>query len=289
MITESKAKKVLTHHENPFPTHWDVNPYRGCSMGCKYCFAQYTHSYIGKDNFFGDIVVKTNVADCLTHDLKSMGTEKHQIKIGGATDVYQHAESRYELMPGLLNVIEKHSIPVFIQTKSTLILRDIEKISKIAENTTIDIATSVTTLNENIRKIIEPGSPSGKERIEMLGSFSGKCRKTVLCIMPVIPCLTDTEENLEEIFLLAKKHGVDYVVTSFLSLRGNLKRSFPELIKTNFPDKYKNFIELYDSSNKLPYEYKYHKNNMLHSLYVKYGVSSNYETAGPINLQPTLF
>lgn len=156
MIKEVVAKSILTKHEHEFPTLWDANPYRGCTIGCKYCFAQYSHQYLGLENFFKDIIVKINVAEQLHKDFCKKSWQYDQIKLGGITDIYQHAESKYELLPKVIDVLKKHRNPVFIQTKSTLILRDFELIKELANYTTVDIATSISTFDESYRMKIEP-------------------------------------------------------------------------------------------------------------------------------------
>ena len=100
-----------------------------------------------------------NVAECLANELKNRKWKREQIKIGGTTDLYQPLEKKYELLPQIYDVIKKHKTPVFIQTKSILILRDIQIINEMSKVTTVDIATSISTFNESIRKVIEPGAP----------------------------------------------------------------------------------------------------------------------------------
>ena len=248
MITETQAKKVLTYHPKAFPTNWDLNPYRGCTIGCKYCFAQYSHKYLGLDDFFKDILVKTNVHESLALEMNKKSWLNEQIKIGGTTDLYQHIEKKYELLPKIFDVIKKHKTPVFIQTKSTLILRDFEIIKELSKITTVDISTSISTFDESIRKVIEPGAATTLERLEMLAKFKGICRTTTLGFMPIIPLLSDTDENLETTFRQAKEFEIDNVVTSFLHLRGDLKMKFFETINTHFPEIFSNFTSLYVGS-----------------------------------------
>ncbi len=248
MIKEIHSQKVLTYHPDAFPSHWDLNPYRGCTIGCKYCFAQYSHRYLGLDDFFKDILVKTNVAECLSRELNHKKWKHEQIKIGGTTDLYQHLEKRYELLPKIYEVIRKHKNPVFIQTKSTLILRDFEIIKELSKITSVDIATSITTFDESIRKVIEPGASPALERMEMLTQFKGMVRSTLVGFMPIIPLLTDTDENIETTFRLAKEYGIDNVVTSFLFLRGEVKPKFLAIIKLHFPGIYPEFVKLYSGS-----------------------------------------
>ena len=249
MIKEIQSKKVLTFHPNPFPTHWDLNPYRGCTMGCKYCFAQYSHQYLGLEDFFKDILVKTNAHESLDAELRHKSWSGEQIKIGGITDLYQHIEKRYELMPKIFDVIKKHKTPIFIQTKSLLILRDFELIRELAKITTVDIATSVSSFDESLCNIMEPGAASPRDRLHMLSRFSGIARSTVLGFMPIIPLFSDTDENLETTFRQTKEYGIDHVVTSILHLRGNTKEKFLQTLQSHFPQKHAAFSKLYRASS----------------------------------------
>lgn len=248
MIKEVQSKTALTFHLQGFPTNWDVNPYRGCTIGCRYCFAQYSHSYLGLDDFYKDILVKTNVPECLEKELRRKKWNREQVKLGGITDLYQHIEKKYELLPKIYEVIKKYKTPVFLQTKSTLILRDFEIIKELSKITTVDISTSISTFDESIRKIVEPGASPAIERIDMLAKFRGICRSTTLGFMPIIPYLSDTDENLDTTFRQVKEYGIDNVVTSFLFLRGAVKPKFLSLIKGQFPEVYPEFSSLYDSS-----------------------------------------
>lgn len=275
MVKEIHSKKILTFHNDPFPTHWDINPYRGCSIGCSYCFAQYTHKYLEAGSFFKNIFVKVNADECLHKEFSSAKWEKEQVKIGGTTDLYQHLESKYKLIPKLLKVVKKHKNPVFIQTKSTLILRDLELISELSGIIPVDIASSVSTSDETIRKIIEPGASQTIERIKMLGKFKNNCRCTILGIMPIIPYLTDNEENLESIFYLAKENDVDYIVTSFLFLRGEVKFNFFKTIEKSFPDIFPKIKSLYKTDYP-PLSYLEVKRKLLNSLKLKYEFNEIY-------------
>jgi DNA repair photolyase len=249
MISEVISKKVLTHHDKGFPTNWDVNPYRGCTIGCKYCFAQYSHKYLGLEDFSKDILVKTNVSECLEKELNKKSWKREQIKIGGTTDLYQHSEKKYELLPKIFDVVKKHRTPIFIQTKSILILRDYEIIKELSKITTVDIATSISTFDESIRKVIEPGAASAIERLEMLQTFSKICHSTTVGFMPIIPILSDTDENLDSAFRLTNEFRLDNIVTSFLFMRGDLKPKFLNTIKSHFPEIYSEFSKLYVGSN----------------------------------------
>jgi len=249
MIQEICAKTVLTGHNGAFPTLWDMNPYRGCTIGCKYCFAQYSHVYLGLPDFFKDIVVKTNVAEQLHRELKKKSWAKEQIKLGGISDIYQHTEKKYALLPMVFDVLKKAKNPVFIQTKSILIYRDMEIIKELAKVTTVDISASISTFDEKIRKIIEPGAASTLARMEMLRDFKAFCRKTVVAFMPIIPLISDDDLNLDTAFRLTKEFDLETIIAYPLHLRNTTKKSFLDLIQAKFPEVYPDFVRLYRTSN----------------------------------------
>ncbi len=288
MIQEIESKKALTFHQNSFPTNWDLNPYRGCTIGCKYCFAQYSHKYLGLKDFFKDIIVKTNIAKSLENEIKKSNWKKEQIKIGGTTDLYQHIEQKYELLPQIFQIIKRYKNPIFIQTKSTLLLRDFEIIKELSHITEVDIAISIITLDEGIRKILEPGASAGIERIKMVSKFNHYSRSTILSIMPIIPFITDSIENLEAIFKAAKENNIKTIVTSFLFLKGETKDKFFEIVKLNFPEIYPDFVKLYSSAY-VPREYADKINELLLFLSLKYQINDKFEKVTIIDSQLSLF
>ncbi len=288
MIHEIVCKSALSKHEHAFPTVWDVNPYRGCTMGCRYCFAQYSHKYLNLSNFFSDIVLKSNIAEILHNELRKKSWKAEQIKLGGISDIYQHAEKKYELLPQLIDVLKKSRNPVFIQTKSTLILRDLELIKELSKVTSVDISTSISTFDEDFRKIIEPGAPSALERMEMLQQFAGICRHTIVSFMPIIPLISDTEENLDLAFRLTKEFKLDSIIAYPLHLRGKTKLPFFNLIQTHYPEIFPHFSNLYKTPNldSLYAEKLFKKLDILRSRYQLFGT---YSIVQPLNNQLSLF
>ena len=284
MPKEITTKSALHFHERPIPTNWDLNIYRGCTHKCKYCFAQYSHQYLESEDFFGDIYVKTNIAQVLDRELSRKKWKNDQINIGGVTDSYQPWEKHYEIMPQVLKIIEKHKTPVIICTKSHLILRDIELISSIASVTDVDITVSITTMDEDLRKILEPGAvtPSIK-RIEMLKKFKeGGCRTHIL-LMPILPYLTDSEENLEKIFSLCHDQNIDSVIAGPLNLKGSTKTGFLSFIRDNFPDIYQNYQDLYQTGY-VKKDYSVNLNGILKELRKKYNFFYNHQPPDKVNI-----
>ncbi len=249
MIKEISAKSVLHFHDQTFATNWDVNIYRGCGHGCTYCFARYSHRYLENADFFNDIFVKTNVAEVLDREMSRKSWRKLPVNVGGVTDAYQPAEEKYRLMPKVLRVFIKHRNPMVIVTKSILPLRDIDLIGQLAKIAEVNVRVSVSTLDEKIRKITEPDSPPASDRLNMLGAFrEAGCRIGVL-IMPVIPMLTDSEENLRAIFEMAQKNRVNFVETGTLHLRVGTRDPFMEMVRKNFPDHFRRMNEIYSGPN----------------------------------------
>ncbi|MCP4970408.1 MAG: radical SAM protein, partial [Arcobacter sp.] len=275
MIKEVESKTIIHKHKKAFPVLQDVNIYRGCTIGCKYCFAQYSHYYLGLDNFFKDIIVKTNSAECLERELYKKRNSKEQIKIGGITDSYQHIEKKYLLMPKLLKVLKKYKIPIFLSTKSDLILRDLDLIKELAKVISVDVAVSISGIDEETAKIIEPGAPSPHKRIETLGQFTSFCRSTSLLNMPILPFLSDSIVELDKIFELTQKNNIDNLVTYPLHLRNKkVKNEFLNLIEIHFPEKVKRMVDLFDSSGNN--EYYKELNRKIFSLRKKYDMFDEY-------------
>lgn len=249
MIREVQAKSALHYHEQTFATNWDVNIYRGCGHGCVYCFARYSHRYLDDPEFFTAIYVKSNIAEVLDREMSRKSWKKMPVNLGGVTDAYQPAEIENRLMPEVLRIFIKHRNPLVIVTKSILPLRDIDLISELAKLVQVDVFVSVSTLDENIRKVTEPDSASAADRLNMLADFSKAGCRTGVLIMPIIPLLTDSEENLRGIFELARKNGANFVETGTLHLRGSTRDPFMKAIRRNFPGHLQKITEIYPGAN----------------------------------------
>ncbi|NVO19901.1 MAG: radical SAM protein [Bacteroidetes bacterium] len=230
------VKSALHYHESEMPCHWDVNVYRGCGHGCKYCFAQYSHDYMQAGDFFGNIMVKTNVAQVLDKELSKRSWKKLRINLSGVTDPYQPAEADFMLMPGVLKVLIRHRNPVVLTTKSSLIFRDIELLRELASVTSVSIGSSITMMDENLRQLIEPGASPALERFRLLEACKqAGCRVNIL-LTPVLPLITDNMENLDEIYMRAAEIRVNGVSPWPLNLRGSTKERFMGFLSLHFPD-----------------------------------------------------
>ncbi|WP_203558386.1 radical SAM protein [Bacteroides sp. 519] len=292
-IEEITCENALNKLKRKIPYGWDLNVYRGCQHGCPYCFAQYSHKYLDKDNFTGDILVKTNIVEKLEQELRSPRWKREVINLGGVTDSYQPAEAEYKIMPEILKLLIKYKTPAIISTKSDLVLRDYDLIDQLSRITYINIAATITCMDENIRSKIEPGGVTSLRRFAMLKEFRKTNASTGLHLMPIIPFLTDNRENLETLFYYANDSKVHYALPGTLYLRGKTRSVFLDFMQKDFPHLFESFSRLYKTGSAGP-EYKTTLYEMVNELRRKYNVQSGYakvmkEKMNPPNPQLSLF
>lgn len=257
------------------PYGWDLNIYRGCEHECRYCYAMYSNQYLGSGDYFEEIYVKTNIAEQLEKELSSPNWKREVVNIGGVTDSYQPAELIYQQMPEILKLLIRYKTPCIISTKSDLILRDYDLIAELAEITYVNVAATITCMDEGIRKKIEPNGAESIKRFQMLKEFSKTNASTGLHFMPIIPYLTDSRQNVDALYQMAKESQVGYVLPGTLYLRGKTRNVFFDFISKEFPDLYEPLQALYQTGG-APKTYKNQLYQMVNELKEKYGLSSSY-------------
>ncbi|WMI80750.1 SPL family radical SAM protein [Anaerotignum sp. MB30-C6] len=272
-----QCNTACTFVKGRFPYHWDLNVYRGCTHDCKYCYARYSHKYLQDSGGFSDtIFVKTNIAEALERQLRNPRWDKSVINLGGVTDNYQPAEATQEQMPEILRLMIRYQNPIIISTKSDLILRDFDLIEELSRKTYVNIASTITTADEALQRKLESGAVSPKRRFFMLKEFGKTKASTAVHMMPVIPYLTDGEENLNTIFSNAKEVGVDYLLSGLLYLRGETKQVFYHFLKKEYPNLLVEYQNLYHKG-----ELKNYRNivyERLRKVRGKYQVSADYKS-----------
>lgn len=272
---EVKCESALNKLKRKIPYGWDLNIYRGCQHECQYCYAMYSHEYLGSNQFFNDIYVKTNIVDELEKQLQLEEWKREIINIGGVTDSYQPAEKQYKIMPQVLKLMIKYKTPIIISTKSDLILRDYDLIEELSNITYVNIASTITTIDEEIRKKIEPASRSSLDRFKMLKEFRKTKASIGVHVMPIIPFITDSEWNFEQICRLTSDCGADYLLPGTLYLRGNTRKYFFEFIDSQFPELSEKIKNIYITGG-ASQEYKTQLYEMVNKLREKYSISSSY-------------
>lgn len=272
---EMQCVTALNKLKRKIPYSWDLNIYRGCEHGCRYCYAMYSHAYLDNEEFFRDVYAKTNIVEALEKQLSSKSWKREVVNLGGVTDSYQQAESIYRFMPDILKLLIKYETPCIISTKSDLVLRDYDLIDELSRITYVNIAATITAMDETIRQKIEPGGVASQKRFAMLSAFSKTNASTGLHFMPIIPYLTDTYENVNCLYSNARDSKVSYVLPGTLYLRGKTRASFFDFIREKYPNLYEPLKNLYQTGG-APKEYKNELYKMVNEIREKYKLSSSY-------------
>lgn len=279
MIKEIEAKTAIHHHDSTYASNWDLNIYRGCQHMCKYCYAQYSHKYLNNEGeFFNDVYAKTNIAKILDKELsKKSWNRTNVLYLSGVCDCYQPAEEKYCLMRQVLEVLIKHKQYTSILTKSPLILRDYDLISELSNVASVNIGTTVTTLNENIRQKIEPNTYPSIERLEAIKKFNeiDNCN-TFIMLMPIIPYLTDNTKDLEEIYRTCRNFGFETIITASLNMRGEVKKNFYSFLSKEFPNSYEKIQKLYRNAY-VSKDYNSKLRKFLYSMEKKYYINHHFK------------
>jgi len=201
---EVRARSVLNRvpERSPMPFRWTINPYRGCTHACVYCFARPTHKFLDFDagrDFEREIVVKTNAPEVLRAELARKSWKHEHVALGTNTDPYQWVEGRYRLMEGIWEALRDAANPCSVLTKSPLLLRDIELMQQIAERTTFGACLSIPTLDEKAWRATEPHTPSPRARLEAVAELNRAGIQTGVLIAPLMPGINDAPAQVDEL------------------------------------------------------------------------------------------
>ncbi|MEO5534085.1 MAG: Rv2578c family radical SAM protein [Pseudolysinimonas sp.] len=239
------AKSALNRVPGPasaLPFAWTINPYRGCSHACLFCFARQTHTYLdldaGKD-FDSEIVVKVNVAEVLARELARPSWNRDAVALGTNTDPYQRAEGRYRLMPGIIAALAAADTPFSILTKGTLLRRDLTLLQVASKRVSVHVAMTIDVFDPELRHQVEPGAPTTEARLATVRAVRDAGLPCSVFVMPVLPHLTDTIAHLDRAFAAIAAAGATDVAYSALHLKPGsrewflawLGRAHPELVE----------------------------------------------------------
>src|SRR4051812_15389531 len=243
---KSALSRVPTQARVPF--NWTVNPYRGCSHSCSYCFARPTHEYLGfnaAEEFEREIVVKVNAPEVLRAELARPSWKGEAVAMGTNTDPYQWVEGRYKLMRGIWEALRDARNPCSILTKSPLLLHDLDLMKQIAEVTEISACLSVPTLDEKAWRATEPHTPSPRARLEAVAGLNRAGIPTGILIAPLMPGINDAPEQVAKIVELATEAGATSIGGQPLFLRGSVRGLFFDWLREHRPDLVPRYEELY--------------------------------------------
>ena len=225
--------------ESLMPFRHTINPYRGCSHACVYCFARPTHDYLGLgigEDFERRIVVKVNAVERLRAELRSRKWDGSHIAMGTNTDPYQHAEGKYHLTRGIVETLSAARNPFSILTKSTLVLRDGALLAAAAQRTDVSVSFSIGTLDRSVWKLTEPGTPPPDRRVEAVRRLTDLGLSCGVLVAPVLPGLSDSEAQLTEVVEACAAAGAVSVTGVALHLRGTVRGHYFDWLGAARPD-----------------------------------------------------
>jgi DNA repair photolyase len=256
---EVRAKSILNRvpEASRMPFRWTINPYRGCTHACVFCFARPTHTYLGFDagrDFEREIVVKVNAPERLRAELARPSWKGEHVALGTNTDPYQWVEGRYRLMTGIWEAMLEASNPCSVLTKSPLLLRDLPLLSQLAATTEFSAAVSVPTIDERAWRQTEPHTPNPRARLEAIAELTRAGIKTGVLIAPLMPGINDAPEQVATILEQASQAGASYVTGIALHLRGEVRGVFFEWLAEHRPDLVARYKQLYRNGAYAPVE-----------------------------------
>jgi DNA repair photolyase len=273
-MRQKQAKSVLNkqkQRDSWFLTEYSVNAYEGCSCNCLYCYIRGSKYGENMDN---GLAVKSNVLEVLEKQLQAKAKKGQYgiVVVGSATDAYLHHEEKWRLTEGMLKLFLKYRFPVFISTKSTLVLRDVALLKQIDKAAILPedlkaslgrgviLSTSLSMMNEQVARVLEPGAATPIGRLKMLQQLK---QQDFLCgvnAIPILPFISDTEEELEKIISSARGHGADYILVGGLTLFGkgpaDSKTLYYEFLKRYDPSLIPKYEKMYGSNFFPPKKYQ---------------------------------
>ena len=247
---EVRARSVLNRvpERSTMPFRWTVNPYRGCTHACVYCFARSTHRYLDFDagrDFEREIVVKVNAPEVLERELARPGWGHEHVALGTNTDPYQWVEARYRLMPGIWRALRESGTPCSVLTKSPLLLRDLPLLAEMAAEGLFTAALSVPTLDEQAWRATEPHTPHPAARLDAVARLVDAGIPTSVLVAPLMPGINDDPTSVAEIVARARAAGARSVTPIALHLRSGVREVFMDWLEEARPDLVDRYGEIY--------------------------------------------
>jgi DNA repair photolyase len=258
---EVRAKSALNlvPGESAMPFPWTINPYRGCSHSCVYCFARRTHEWLEMDagqDFDTQVVVKTNLVDVLRRELARPSWRREHVALGTNTDPYQRVEGRYRLMPGVIRALAESGTPFSILTKGTLLRRDIPLLSEAARDVPLGLGVSMAIWDDELHAGLEPGVPTPRARLDLVRALSDAGLPCGVFLAPVLPGLTDGVAGLDAALGAIAAAGASGVTVIPLHLRPGAREWFMAWLARVRPDLVPRYEQLYARRAYVPAEYR---------------------------------
>jgi DNA repair photolyase len=246
---EAEAKTIINKVPGNFlPFKWTINPYRGCSHACRFCYARSTHVYLdmnaGRD-FETKIVVKVNAADLLKRELAAKRWKGEHIAMGTNVDPYQRAEGRYKLTREIIRTLTEFRNPFSILTRGPLILRDLDLLTAAAEVTDVSTAMSIPTLDEEVWRKTEPGAPNPRKRIDAVAKLNAAGIPCGVMVAPILPGISDNPKQLMDVVRAAVDAGATHISPILLHLRPVVREEYMTWLREAYPNLVGTYEDVY--------------------------------------------
>ncbi len=276
---ELRTRSLVNRCDSPrVPFEWTVNPYRGCAMGCRYCYAAYTHEYLGleaADSFHTAIYAKTGDLEETTRRLVTTARRGERVALGTATDPYQPGEGELRVTRRFLErAVQVRGLRLGITTKGAIVLRDLDLLLRIHERSRLSVQISLNSLDAELLRRIEPWAPPPEVRIEVLRRLVGAGLRVGLSLSPILPGITDQEESLDALIGRAAAVGVKRMWGSLLFLRSPTREKYFEFVAREFPRYLEAYKRAYAGSSHLGGPYRKRIEETVRRLRKKHGLDS---------------
>jgi DNA repair photolyase len=274
---EVQAKSLINRvpGASRVPFNWTINPYRGCSHACVYCFARSTHTYLDLDagaDFDHKVIVKVNAGAVLRRELAAPTWYGEHIAMGTNVDCYQRAEGKYRLMPEIIGRLRDAGNPFSILTKGTLILRDLVLLQQAATVTHVGLSVSVGFVDEQVWRRVEPGAPSPKRRLDVVRRLTDAGFRVGVLVAPILPGITDTDDAIEDTVAAIAASGAASATPLPLHLRPGAREWYLGWLRGARPDLVGRYRELFRGGSYSPTAYQQEVTAKVREAARRYGI-----------------
>jgi DNA repair photolyase len=280
-----EARSLVNRCDSPrVPFEWTVNPYRGCAMGCRYCYAAYTHEYLGlaaASSFHSAIYFKIGGLDETRRRLAAAARRGERVALGTATDPYQPGEAELKVTRRFLELCaELRGLRLGITTKGAVVLRDVELLRRIHERSRLSVQVSLNSLDAELLRRIEPWAPPPDVRLEVLRRLAEAGLRVGLSLSPILPGITDQEAALDALIGRAAEAGVRRMWGSLLFLRSPTREKYFAFLAEEFPRYLEAYERAYDGTSHLRGRYRERIEELVRRLRDKHGMKGGDDDDG---------
>jgi DNA repair photolyase len=257
------------------PGEWTINPYRGCTHACRYCFARGTHTRLAlniAEDFDREIIVKVNIVDVLRTELAAKRHLPPRVAFGTSTDVYQRAEGRYALMPGIIDALTGARVPFSVLTKGNLIRRDLDRLVRAASVTTVHLGMSIAIMSDELQQSVEPGTATTAARLATVRAIRDAGLPCTVFLAPILPYLTDSPAQLAELVHAVAAAGATHVLYTPLYLATGVKEVFFDWLREAHPELVATYTDLYAHGSRTPRQYRARLSGTIRPIIARHGL-----------------